>query len=263
MSCRFDRLLRGGGEGIAPEGVQEAGAFLSWLRKNGQAHRDHLILVLSGSVSLEPILRRAGLSAQANIYSPYDLKPWDEKTASACLGELAEAYDLDLPEAVRSDMCSRLRCQIPHHVQLFFDCLHEHLRRAGRSAAALGDVEKVYRDDMLGARGQMDLDHYETRLKSTIGNHGYRIGLDLLTEAAVNAGVLHDDDADLYQDYFGVRNAEAEGTVISVRDVLRQLGHDGYFERNDTGFRFVSGLLEDWWRARHVRFFVPISNRGT
>ena len=29
------------------------------------------------------------------------------------------------------------------------------------------------------------------------------------------------------------------------------LAHDGYVERHDGGYRFVSGLLEDWWRSRH------------
>ena len=256
-----DRLLRGAGEGIAPEGIRAADAFLSWLRKNGQAHRDRVVLILSGSVSLEPILRRAGLSAQANIYSPYDLKPWDGETAESCLGALAEAYGLDLPAAVRRDMCRRLRCAIPHHVQLFFDCLHEHLRRAGRSAATPEDVEDAYRADMLGARGQMDLDHYETRLKSTLGARGYRIALDLLTETAVGRGVLRDDAVGLYREYFKAGAAEAEGDAIAVEEVLRQLEHDGYLERRGEGFGFVSGLLEDWWLARHGRHFGPIAGR--
>ena len=256
-----DRLLRGGRESVAPEGIRAADAFLSWLRKNGQAHRDRVILILSGSISLEPILRRAGLSAQANIYSPYDLKPWDGETAGNCLGALAEAYGLDLPVAVRSDMCRRLRCPIPHHVQMFFECLHEYLRRAGRNAASVDDVERAYRDDMLGARGQMDLDHYETRLKSTLGNRGYRMALDLLTEAAVAGGLLRDDAVGLYREYFEARSAEAKRDVIAVEEVLRQLEHDGYLERRNEGFGFVSGLLEDWWHARHGRYFVPIAQR--
>ena len=96
-----DRLLKGGGERAVPEGKRAADAFLSWLRKNGQAHRGRDVMILSGSIGLEPILRRAGLSAQANIYSPFDLQPWDEATASACIGELAKTYGLDV-----SRMCA-------------------------------------------------------------------------------------------------------------------------------------------------------------
>ena len=104
-----DRLLRGEAGTVAPEALRAADAFLSWLRRNGQLHRGRVVLILAGSVSLEPILRRAGLSAHANIYSPYDLKPWDGETAVACLGALADTYGLDLPVAVRQDMCRRLR----------------------------------------------------------------------------------------------------------------------------------------------------------
>ena len=141
--------------------------------------------------------------------------------------------------------------------------MHEYLRRAGRNSASLDDVERVYRDEMLGARGQMDLDHYETRLKFTLGSLGYRMALDLLTEAAVDGGILRDAAVGLYREYFEAQNAEAHGNAIAVEEVLRQLEHDGYLERMDESFRFVSGLLEDWWRARHGLYFAPIALRRT
>ena len=132
-----NRLLKGDDYRITPERRQAVDEFLSWLRKNGQEHQRRVCLILSGSVGLEPILQQAGLSAHANIFSPFDLKPWDEHTASACLATLAGTYEIDLPLTVRQDMCRRLRCQIPHHVQQFFDNLHEHLRRADRREASL------------------------------------------------------------------------------------------------------------------------------
>lgn len=257
-----DRLLRGEGERVSPQGSEAAGEFMGWLRKNGQAHKGRVVLILSGSVSLEPILRRAGLSAHANIFSAYELTPWDEETATDCLAALAETYDLDLPPAVRRDMCRRLRCLVPHHVQQFFDCIHERLRPAGRRAATLDDVDRAYREDLLGARGQIGLDHYETRLRATLGSGGYRIALELLTEAAVDEGFLGDDTVDRHREHFDARNEDSGDVAIAVGDVLHQLEQDGYLERRDGGYVFVSGLLEDWWRARHGRHFVPIARRG-
>ena len=258
-----DRLLKGGGERAVPEGKRAADAFLSWLRKNGQAHRGRVVMILSGSIGLEPILRRAGLSAQANIYSPFDLQPWDEATASACIGELAKTYGLDLPPDVRRDMCRRLRCQVPHHVQFFFDHLHEYLRRVGRSAASLEDVERVYTGEMLSVRGQVDLEHYETRLRMVLGTQDYRTALELLTEAAIGDGKLCDDIVDRYRE--GLAGPEGVPSSVSpstVEDVLRLLEHDGCLERQEGGYRFVSGLLEDWWLARHGRHFVSIARRA-
>lgn len=257
-----DRLLKSGGEHLTPDGKLAADAFLSWLRRNGQAHRGRVVMILSGSVGLEPILRRAGLSAQANIYSPFDLKPWDEATASTCLGELATTYGLRLPPDVRRDMCRRLRRQVPHHVQSFFDHLHEHLRRTGRSEPSLQDVERVYTDEMLSVRGQVDLEHYETRLRLVLGTTEYRIALELLTEAAIGNGVLRDHTIDRYRESVGLSDRDAATAPAVVEDVLRLLEHDGYLEREDDGYRFVSGLLEDWWRARHGRHFVPVARRA-
>ena len=243
-----NRLLKGDDYRITPERRQAADEFLSWLRKNGQTHRGRICMIFSGSVSLEPILRQAGLSAHANVFSPFDLKPWDEETAAACLGALGETYGLDLPHDVREDMCRRLRCQIPHHVQRFFDVLHEDLRRAGRHTASLGDVKRVYAHEMLGIRGQMDLEHYEGRLRMILGDEGYRAALEMLTEAAVDGGRLRGDAIDRHR---GLLADGAGADPLPVEDVLHVLEHDGYLERQDDGYRFVSGLLQDWWRVRY------------
>ena len=53
-------------------------------------------MILSGSVGLEPLLQQARLSAHANIFSPYDLHPWNEETAIGCLAALAETYEVEL-----------------------------------------------------------------------------------------------------------------------------------------------------------------------
>ena len=249
-----NRLLKGYDYRITLERRRAADEFLSWLRKCVQAHQGRISVILSGSVGLDPILRQAGLSAHANIFSPFDLKPWDEETAGACLATLAETYSLDLPPAVREDMCRRLRCQIPHHVQQFFDNLDLHLKRAGRRAASLDDVERVYTGEMLGARGQLGLQHYEDRLRMLLGNEGYRIALEMLTEAAANGGRLSSEAVARYRGCFPV-HAETPNpngsSAVPAEEVLYVLEHDGYLAREGAGYRFVSGLLEDWWRLRH------------
>ena len=185
-----NRLLKGQNYRITDERKERADQFLGWLRKNGQEHRDKVVLIVSGSVSLEPVLRQAGLSAHANIFSPLELHPWSHRTAARCLAALAQSYDLDLSADVRTEVCRRLRCCVPHHVQQFFDYLHQHLRRNGRTEATVEDVALVYERELLGVRGQIDLEHYEVRLRMVLGDEGYGTALELLTEAAVNDGLL-------------------------------------------------------------------------
>ena len=149
-----NRMVKGHDYQITPERRQVADAFLSWLRRNGQEHRRRVCIIVSGSIGLEPILKQAGLSAQANILSPFELHPWSHEVSVSCLGALATTYGLDLSESVRHEMCRRLRCCVPHHVQQFFDSLHEHLRRAGRISATMDDVAAVYERDLLSVRGR-------------------------------------------------------------------------------------------------------------
>ena len=253
-----NRLLKGHDYRITPERRRDADAFLSWLRKNGQAHRDRIRLVVSGSVGLEPILEQAELSAHANIFAPFDLRPWNEETSVACLGELAASYGLQIPDRVRHEMLRRLRCGIPHHVQQFFDKLHEYLRRGHRHAAVVDDIERVYSEDMLGVRGQVHLEHYQSRLRMILGDDGYEVALELLTEAAVSDGRLSDRSIARYETYRSVLSDESAGRV---REVLHVLEHDGYLTRRDDHYHFVSGLVEDWWRARNARGFIPFAKR--
>ncbi len=255
-----NRLLKDDDDHITPERRLATDAFLSWLRKAGQTHRGRIVIIVSGSVGLEPLLEQAGLSAQANIFSAYDLKPWSPETAAACLAELAQSYGVTIPPNVGETMCRRLRCCIPHHIQMYFDKLHEHLRHAGRTDAAIQDAESVYLHELLSVRGQMDLQHYEGRLLTVLGRTGYPMALEILTETAVK-GRLPADTVSRYRAHF--ESPCEDAAASSVDSVLHVLEHDGYLERHDGGYRFVSGLLEDWWRGRHGGTFESVVEAET
>ena len=253
-----NRLLKGHDYRITPNRRQAADLFLAWLRRNAQEHRGRIVLIVCGSVGLEPILRQAGLSAHANIYSPFDLKPWDAQTAANCIAELASSYGIVVPDAACEHMLSRLRLAVPHHVQQFFDCLHMLLMRADRAEATPDDVETVYREDMLGARGQAGLDHYESRLHMVLGTERYPLALDLLAEASKESG-LSTETVAAYRSRYPTSSSDE----LAVDDVLHVLEHDGYLHRADRGYRFLSGWLEDWWRAGYGASFVPLADRST
>ena len=248
LSVFVNRILKGSNDHTTLTGRHEADLFLSWLRKNAQMHQDRLCLIVTGSVSLEPILSRAALSAHVNAYEPYVLKPWSQHEASDCLAALALQYDLDLPDEIRRAMCKRLRCCIPHHVQQFFSRMDEHLREEGRTTANSEDVESVYMRDMLSIRAQTGLDHHQARLKALFEPKGYTLSMSLLTAAACNDGLLGTETA--RHCIFQLALSEDEASSLH-EDVMRQLLYDGYLERVEGGHRFVSQLVEDWWRIRH------------
>lgn len=241
-------MLKGNDSRVTPERLGATRHFLGWLRKNGQAHRDKVAMIVSGSVGLQPILQEAGLSAYANIFSPLELRPWTDDVARACLNELAKTDGISLPSSVQCEICRRLRCCVPHHVQQFYFYLYELLQRGGRHEAHVDDVKRVYEDEMLGMSGQVDLNHYDTRLNKVLGPQRYWVARELLTHACARAGFLPDESV---KRLVGSLPGSHADSTNDVRNVLRVLEHDGYLAREHGGYRFVSGLLEDWWCKSH------------
>ena len=252
----INRLLKGQEYRITPDRRASVDGFMSWMRKNCQDNGGRVRLIVSGSIGLGPILHQAGLSSHANVFDTFELKPWPREIAMECLAALARGHGKYLPEDVRGEMCRRLRCCIPHHVQQFFQHLHEHLDRSGRVEATMADAEQVYEHELLSVRGQIGLVHYEDRLRMVFGPECYTTALALLTEAAVNDGLLTHETAKRYGE---VELPVLTDEGITIDNMLYTLEHDGYLEAQGEGYRFVSGLLEDWWRARHGQPFTSIN----
>ena len=101
--------------------------------------------------------------------------------------------------------------------------------------------------------GKTSLVHYEERLRMVLGDGGYTEALSLLAEAVVNDGLLTHRAVELHRSTAGEENRTAA--------VLHVLRHDGYLEETEGGYAFVSGLLEDWWRARHGQSLTSVTRR--
>ena len=252
-----NRLLKGHKYRVTPERLAVTDGFMGWLRKCCQAYEGKVCLIISGSVGLEPILRQARLSAHANVYTTLDLGPWSQDVADECLAALARGYRVCLTDEIRQEMCS------PATLLCAASCaavLPPPLRASWSGSSETRPHwtmwELVYQRDLLSVKGQASLVHYEERLRMVLGDEGYTEALSLLSEAIVNGGRLTRDVIELYRS-----DAAAKGEEDNVVNVLYVLQHDGYLAECNGGYAFVSGLLEDWWRARHGQSFTSIALR--
>lgn len=252
-----NRLLRGDDFAITPERRRKADEFMSWLRKNANAHQGTVRIVVSGSIGFEPILHQAQLSATINHFEPFDLHPWDDDTAAGCLVALAKQYGVELEAGVPELMVRRLGCNIPHHVQMFFHFAHLRCRRRGDARVLVEDVARIYRNDMLSVRGHAELTHYEDRLKLVLGPDRFPLATELLAEAA-KVGVLSGEAIRLLVAQHDIGERDAMGTAVEILGVLE---HDGYLRKHTDGHRFVSNLVRDWWLARYGHLHVPALQR--
>ena len=233
--------------------------FLSWLRSVVQTlGRDGPTLIVSGSIGLQPLVTRLGLSDRINYLYPFSLGPWDRDTTLKCIDRLARSYKLDVADGVAENMHELLGLGIPQHVQSFFARLRDYSIQQGREQVTVADVAAVYRNDLLGPSGQNDLSHYETRLTNALGDTGVKLAMEILAEAAVRDVFSAGARIGLERLYATELGDEAATRINEVLDVLV---HDGYLQPDKDGYRFLSRLLKDWWSARFWHHYVPLERR--
>jgi hypothetical protein len=252
LPIMITRLLGGKADPDYAQKRKEADVFLSWLRAVMGTHQGTLRFIICGSIGLEPILKRHGLSHTITQLRPLALDPWDRPTALACLLALSAGNDLALPEQICEKILDQLGVYIPHHVQMFFGHLHEDCVKRNAREVSAGDLDRVYRKSMLSTRGHAEMADYEERLLRVLDRESVPLALDLLTEAAVK-GRLTIETVTLLA---GRNGFDARDETI--REVIEILQHDGYLEWDeDAGeWRFLSHLLQDWWKGRFKQSYL-------
>ena len=243
-------------------GAQQAEIFLSWLRSMVQSLGDESpVLIVSGSIGLAPLVRRLGIPDRINHLHPMLLGPWDRDTSVECFNLLAQSHQLQIEEGVGNAVYDALGRGIPHHVQCFFARLHDFSRKNLRDELKVQDVDEVYRTELLGASGQNDLVHYETRLKQALDDPGHTIAMEILAEAATQNGFGPNARRSLQILYSRL----IEDAPDRISQALDMLVHDGYLEIRDEDaspmYRFPSHLLKDWWSARYQGHHTPLADR--
>jgi hypothetical protein len=237
---------------------EEAETFLAWLRQVMGEFQERICFIICGSIGLEPILKRYGLSHTIGHLQPFHIDPWDRQTAGKCLDLLAQTAGINWSPELSSKMADLIGVCIPHHVQMFFGYLYQDLFKDNRCNPNVEDIEQVYQKSMLSTRGHAELADYEERLLRVLDEEKVPLALDLLSEAAIK-DILTTAMCDVLFDRSGLKD---KGPAL--REVLDVLEHDGYLVRHETidGWRFSSNLIRDWWKKRFSQSYVNPSNLG-
>ena len=222
--------------------VRRVDEFLSWMRRALQTvEGDSPVLVVSGSIGLQPLAKRLRLSDRINHLHPFRLEAWDRNTAVECFKKLAINEPLQFEDGVADAVYDKLGLGIPQHVQLFFDYLRRRFHMQQTGPVTKDDVDAVYRDELLGP---YHLDHYKSRLRDALYDESYDIATEILSKTA-NEGVFTDD---AQHDLERLWTPKIDDAPIRIADTLDVLEHDGYLESHADGRRFRSRLLRDWWK---------------
>ena len=241
------------------DGRKRVDEFLSWLRREMQdVEGKSLSLIVSGSIGLEPLVRRLSIPDRINHFYSFRLGPWDRRASIECFELLAGDCGLSIEDDVAAAVYKKLGIGIPHHVQSFFARLQDFAAMQGRDRLTAADVEEVYRTQLLGPSGQNDLVHYETRLAEGLAEKDRRIAMEILAEAAAQQAFGADARRGLERLYSRL----VDDAPARIADTLEVLEHDGYLQADSAGvYRFPSHLLRDYFKARFAGHHAPLASR--
>lgn len=257
-----NRMLKGENFTMTSERRKNVDDFMSWLRKNSIRYQGKIRIVIAGSIGFEPILKQASMSASINNFHRFELSPWDEETAAGCLHALANKYAVHYNDSAEREMLKLLGCFIPHHVQMFFSYVHELCIRKSQKDIYPKDVQKVFAESMLGAKGYSEMAYYEDKLKLVLGPSIMPLAIDILSETALH-GCLVNNVLDAIIDYYAKdgNNFDGRNRNDVKEEILRVFEHDGYLRRTQCGHVFVSNLFQEWCNKKYGQFYTPILKR--
>lgn len=89
--------------------------------------------LVSGSIGLEPVLHRAGLTGTITFLRSYPIDAWDEPTTASAVLALAAAAGLTLTPGAADVVHRQLGLGVPYHVQLLVDEIRRDAERRGAS----------------------------------------------------------------------------------------------------------------------------------
>ncbi len=231
------------------DGARRAREFLEWwraLRQRATEDVETAHWILAGSIGLDTVAARHGMSAAINDLHTQRLGPFARADARAFIRALCTAESLALDDPTIDHLLDRVGWLIPFHLQLVFSKLRERAR-AGRTAARGPDEVEAAIEETLTER--KDFASWDERLADELGEeHARRARLVLASCARDPKGALTSTlGAALAKD---VRH-EVE-RARELRFVLDVLETDGYLVRDGKRWRFASPLLRAFWLRRYV-----------
>ena len=222
----------------------DADLLLARLRqwRQAPAMRGTVHTLVGGSIGLEGILRRAGLSASINDLVPFRVDPWDRSTAVEFLHGLGRDIDFGLGDQSIARILDLLVDPVPYHVQLFVSALRSACR-GDSSLVSPETIDRCFDEQLAGESGTAHLDHYEKRLELALDEQECTMAHSILKLACRSRdGVRLSDLGRL-----------SRGSAPTFQSVLRDLKADGYVTEADGRLAFRSNLLRAWWRKHHGR----------
>lgn len=230
-----------------PEGTK---AFLYHLRRLRQAY-PKVRWLLTGSVGLDVVARRAGLQGALVDLKPFPLDPFGEEAARSYLSHLCAMNAVPKPFALDETAFAHLARELgwlaPFYLQLIADRIAPTGPLDGDKARAqIPDIDRAF-DELLQPEYRMIFSPFEEHVdKNFPPPEVRRLHLILCACCETADGQI---EATLLA---RTQKVDAAVTFRALKDSLTALATAGFLMEHSDRWRFRSGLLRRYWH-RYLR----------
>lgn len=238
-------------------GAQTAQDFLSWFRQVRLEHKDKLRrhrFVVAGSIGIDAVLRKLDVTDKLNDFHRVYVEPPSEPAIRQLMRDLAETMGVAWNDLLEQELISLLGVPVPYFVHVFFAQLGQ-LPAASRQQLTVADLQRTYRERLLGPTCREYFQHYSARLK----RHSKLVEKSATAMLRAVAGAVGGriSSSALYDIYRKARGRSA--TDLEFDELLGDLEHDWYLvlDPNTNEYSFKLKTMQDWWQR-----WYPSTRRG-
>lgn len=227
------------------DGRRRARAFLYWLRDLRQNHYRRIKWLLAGSIGLDTLAARLGLSDTINDLEPFPLDAFNEATALRFLDKLASSYAMPLAEELRRAIVTRVGWPVPYYLQLMFSHLRDECLDGGLppDEAMIGMVF----EKLMGNSYRTHFDYWRQRLDEELGQPEAGQAALILTRCCQSlAGESKSSLAQALST--AINDPDSRDKVLNY--LLDVLVGDGYLVERDGRYAFRLEWLRVYWQRR-------------
>lgn len=223
------------------DGARRARHFLDWFResRNPPGQDGAMVyFVLTGSLSLEAVVRAASMTSTINDLSVFRLGPLTADLPARLLEGLSQGEQLPLSEPVKQRILERIDWPIPFHLQLLFGEVLTRVKFRDRPLTP-SLVDEAY-EALLGTENNKHFQHWVDRFEAPQMEPQDRS----LKKALLRAACRDPKGISMSTALQIQRKAAPD---LDAGSALLSLDHDGYLTLHEGRWLFASSLLREWW----------------
>lgn len=223
------------------EGSEAARDVLQTLRSltHNDDFKGHFTLVLAGSIGLDHIVKKVDRTVVINVYRKIDVTPLGEDEPNEFISFLLKGATLQMNRDTRDYLIKKLNRPLPYFIQLIIEQCNDMLHKEGRPNLEPSDIDKAW-DYLLTQHEHFD--DWDYRLRAFFAED-YPFYVEILSKCAHNSSLSIQEAYDI-----GLKYGNDITYKAKIDDVLI---NDGYLLQEGNSLKFISPLLQDWWKNRH------------